>query len=202
MFRIDHLVVTSPSLYAGAAHVADALGAMPQTGGRHVTMGTHNRLLSLGDCYLEVIAADPKAPPPGRPRWFALDDGPVKASLSNWVMQGDDLSTLAGAVPVLGPISDFARGDLRWQMMVPPDGHLPFAGGFPAPIRWLGETAASRLPDNGLRLRKLMIFHLDAQALRKALVRWLDDDRVLILDSSATRLEAVIDTPNGERTLT
>jgi hypothetical protein len=37
-------------------------------------MGTHNRLLKLGEgFYLELIAIDPQAPPPGRPRWFGLD---------------------------------------------------------------------------------------------------------------------------------
>lgn len=37
--------------------------------------GTHNRCLGMEDgIYLEVIAVDPEAPPPSRPRWFGLDD--------------------------------------------------------------------------------------------------------------------------------
>lgn len=37
-------------------------------------MGTHNLMLRLGDSsYLEIIAINPAAPAPGRPRWFALD---------------------------------------------------------------------------------------------------------------------------------
>jgi len=32
--------------------------------GAHPLMGTHNRLLALGDLYLEVIAVDPAAQPP------------------------------------------------------------------------------------------------------------------------------------------
>ncbi|WP_393939598.1 VOC family protein [Piscinibacter sakaiensis] len=49
-------------------------GCAPEGGGAHPHMGTHNRLLRLGDhCYLEVIAIDPAAPPPARARWFGLD---------------------------------------------------------------------------------------------------------------------------------
>lgn len=41
----------------------------------HPQFGTHNRCLGMEDgIYLEVIAVDPEAPPPSRPRWFGLDD--------------------------------------------------------------------------------------------------------------------------------
>src|SRR4051794_29994915 len=69
--RLDHLVVVAPTLGAGAASVRSALGADPRPGGWHDRMGTHNVLLRLGpDVYLEVIAIDPAARPPGRVRWF------------------------------------------------------------------------------------------------------------------------------------
>ena len=77
--RLDHLVVAAASLEQGAAWCEATLGVVPGPGGVHATMGTHNRLLRIAteafpDAYLEIIAIDPAAPAPGRPRWFGLDD--------------------------------------------------------------------------------------------------------------------------------
>ncbi len=64
--QIDHIVITAPDLGAGAELVRRSLGVMPQAGGEHARMGTHNLLLKLGDSlYLEVIAPNPNAPEPG-----------------------------------------------------------------------------------------------------------------------------------------
>ena len=70
-----------------------------RAGGKHAHMGTHNRLLSLGDLYLEVIAPDPEAPRPAWPRWFDLDnfDGPPR--LTNWICRSDDLDDDLGLAP-------------------------------------------------------------------------------------------------------
>ena len=66
---LDHLVVVARTLDEGAAWVESRLGAALAEGGKHELMATHNRLLSLGPAaYLEVMAIDPEAPPPARPR--------------------------------------------------------------------------------------------------------------------------------------
>ena len=55
-------------------------------------MGTHNRLLKIASeaypqAYLEIIAIDPEAPRPARPRWFGLDEVDLSAGprLVHWV---------------------------------------------------------------------------------------------------------------------
>jgi hypothetical protein len=32
-------------------------------------------------CYLEIIATDPEAPAPGRPRWFGLDQPALREAV-------------------------------------------------------------------------------------------------------------------------
>ena len=200
MLRFDHLAVSCSALDQGAAVVEEALGLPLVAGGQHPHMGTHNRLLRLGDEYLEVIAIDPAAPAPGWPRWFALDGFAGAARLTNWVVACDDLDAgLAQAPDGAGVPVDLARGDLRWRMGVPDDGQLPFGGAFPALIQWQGPHPTPRLPDSGARLARLVVAHPDAAALRAAL-SGLTDPRVEI-EAGPLALRAEIDTPHGRRVL-
>jgi hypothetical protein len=196
-WRIDHLAVTADDLDAAAAAVEAALGVAMETGGRHALMSTHNRLLGLGDVYLEAIAPDPAAPAPGRPRWFRLDERRGAARLSNWVAACDDLeAALAAAPPGAGAPVALERGDFRWRMGVPQDGRLPFGECFPALIAWDGAAHPARaLPDRGLRLRRLVVTHPEANALRRALAA-LADPRLSVV-SGPVGLRAEIDTPRG-----
>src|SRR3954469_7122628 len=75
MTELDHITVAARSLAQGLAYLRDALGVDLPYGGAHPRMATHNHLLRLGPAlFLELIAIDPTAPPPARPRWFQLDD--------------------------------------------------------------------------------------------------------------------------------
>ena len=200
---IDHLAVSAATLAEGAAAVEAALGVGLTGGGEHPAMGTHNRLLSLGDLYLEVIAINPAAPPPGRPRWFDLDRFTGPPRLTTWICRCDDLPAALGAAPPgTGLPMALARGDFRWEMAVPDDGRLPFDGVFPALIRWHGALhPAPFLPDHGLRLSRLEVTHPQAGALRAALAGRLEDPRLQVLEGPVPGLTAVIDTPAGPRRL-
>lgn len=204
MLRLDHLAVSAATLDEGVALVEDLLGVPMGGGGAHPLMATHNRLLGLGDLYLEVIAIDPAAGPPGRVRWFDLDrfgSGPPR--VTNWICRCDDLAqALAAAPPGCGDILALSRGDLRWQMAVPADGRLPFDNAFPALIRWQGSLhPAPLLPDHGLRLSRLEIAHPEAATLRRALEPLLDDPRVIVVAGARAELRATIATPRGPRVL-
>lgn len=200
MLRFDHLAVSCTDLAQGAAAVEEALGLPLVAGGTHAHMGTHNRLLSLGDAYLEVIAIDPAAPAPGWPRWFGLDGFTGVARLTNWVVACDDLDAALDQAPAgAGVAVDLARNDLRWRMGVPGDGQLPFGGAYPALIQWQGPHPAPRLPDHGARLARLVLTHPDAAALRAAL-SGLHDPRVVV-ETGPLALRAEIDTPHGPRVL-
>jgi catechol 2,3-dioxygenase-like lactoylglutathione lyase family enzyme len=173
MAEIDHLVVAARDLDSGAAWLEERLGAPLVPGGTHAAMGTHNRLLRLeGDegLYLELIAIDPAAPAPGRPRWFGLDDPALQARLAlrphlvHWVARSDDLAR--EALPAHGGTLAMQRGSYSWRVTVTPDGQPPGAGLVPTLIQWdVPHNPAARLPSSGCTLMKLEGFHPDPAAI-------------------------------------
>ncbi|NDV00999.1 VOC family protein [Pseudoroseicyclus tamaricis] len=199
---LDHLVILANDLEAGVAHAEASLGLRPQPGGRHVRFGTHNALLSIGEgLYLEVLAPEPEAQHPGKPRWLGLEgfDGPPR--LANWVCATDDLDEALDDAPFAGEPVNLQRGDLRWRIAIPADGRLPMGGAFPTLIQWETQPCGTCLPDRGCRLRSVAI---QAPLAREALVAMggeLPDGRVTLTGADAFRISAEIDTPDGPRHL-
>lgn len=200
---IDHLAVSAPTLDEGTAWVEMALGVPLAPGGQHPHMGTHNRLLSLGDLYLEVIAIDPAAPKPPYPRWFDLDDFRGPPRLTNWICRTDDLDAALAAAPKgTGTATDLSRGDYRWRFAIPASGRLPFDDCYPALIQWQGDLhPAKTLRDHGIRLERLEITHPDATALQAALAGQPADPRLRLLTGPCRSFRATLSTPHGPRVL-
>jgi hypothetical protein len=198
--RLDHLAVSAASLEEGTAWVEEALGVALSPGGRHRHMGTWNRLLGLGDVYLEVIATDPAALRPEWPRWFDLDRFSGSPRLTNWIVAVENLKAELAAGPEgLGHPVKLERGDLHWEMAIPPDGRLPFDDAFPAIIHWQGtDHPIHHLPDSGLRLVRLEITHPRAGALRHALDGRFHDARVSIVEGPEKAMHAEFHGPKGE----
>jgi hypothetical protein len=211
---IDHIVVVAPTLAAGAKFVEDALGVAPQPGGAHARMGTHNLVLRLGNTvYLEIMAADPAACAPERPRWFGLDDLAVTATprLATWVARTNDIHAAQEAcATTAGPVEPMTRGDLSWRITIPQDGGLPLAGCAPTFIQWDGNIhPASALTDVGCRLSALDLFHPDPDRIKEILtavnfdgcVRPHGFDVHSLPEGASPYLVAHIETPHGMRTL-
>jgi hypothetical protein len=155
----DHLVVAARTLDEGVRWIARELGAAPVAGGEHPLMGTHNALVSLGPAaFLEVIAIDPAAAPPARPRWFELGTPPMEALLArgpalvHWVERVDDIEAALRDYPQRVDVLDVSRRQYRWRIGVPPDGMLPCGGTCPTLIQWLGPHPAASLPASGCTL--------------------------------------------------
>ncbi|UOD28920.1 VOC family protein [Massilia violaceinigra] len=209
--QLDHITVTAPTLAQGAAWIENKLGVAAAPGGKHSAMGTHNLLLRLGEAlFLEIIAIDPDAPPPGRARWFALDtlgaDAPP--ALSAWVARTGDIALAAeaaGPLAALGAITPMGRGAPNWLITIPGDGNLPLGGVGPALIEWeAGPHPAAGMADLGLSLARLELFHPEPQrvgALLDAIGMHAPVTVVQIDAGARPYLRAHIDTPAGPRIL-
>lgn len=200
MAQLDHLVVAAGRLEDGVEYVEDTLKVrLTSDGGKHPLMGTHNRLLNLGDrTYLEVIAIDPAAPAPGHPRWFALDEFVGGPGLLTWVARTESLEQYASLG--LGPVGKASRGDLEWLFTIPPDGRLHLGGAVPYLIQWGQRHPTDSLPDLGCRLVELTALH-PQPALVKDLLRQLDLNQIPVERSDSPGLRAQIQTPGGLKEL-
>ena len=199
--EIDHIAIVCADLETGCREVEARLGLPLRPGGRHAHYGTHNRLLGLGpDIYLEVIAPDPDALVPPRPRWFGLDHPPDMPRVGNWLVRVPDLAAaLAEAPDGAGRPVALARDDLRWEIAVPDDGSLPMEGGWPTMLQWhAGLHPAWRLPDDGVRLAAVEVRHPEAESLSRKLLPRLSGPEVRFVVADSPALSALLTTPGGE----
>jgi hypothetical protein len=205
---LDHLVVAARTLEEGAAWLEARTGVATVPGGRHALMGTHNRLAGLGPgAYLEIIAIDPDAPVPARPRWFALDSAAMRARLAagpalvHWVARTDRIEAARAAHPgLVGEVLSLSRGDYRWRIGVAADGSMPAGGAFPTLIQWDGERhPATGLPDSGCRLERLTVRAPGAAALLGSLraLGLPEAAPASLVESEAMGISAILNAPRG-----
>jgi hypothetical protein len=198
MAEIDHIVIGARTLAEGAAFVEAHLGVKPGPGGTHDGVGTHNLLLGLGkDCYLEVIAPDPNQPEPAHPRPFDLDDPALRLAIEAeprliaWVARTPVLDAVVARLGAghAGEIRAMKRGRLSWRMAFPPQ-RQDMDNLIPPLIQWDGKSAATSLPDSGLRLVALEAEHPEADAVRDALSQRGLEEAVRVRRSPHARLVA------------
>ena len=98
-FKIDHFVFGANTLSEGSSTIKKILNEDLSEINVHETMGTHNRVISFGSSYLEVIALDPKNQNANNNTWFNLSDQIYREKclktpkLISFVISSDDLSS-------------------------------------------------------------------------------------------------------------
>ena len=185
MLHLDHIVITAETLGEGIDHVQKMTGLEMPKGGEHPLMGTHNRVMRLGvDEFLEVIAVNPEAPTPERPRWFGLDHVPDFPRLAHWVVRCDDMSEMQAYLKQAqgSPIA-VTRDALRWLLTVPEDGSLPMDGALPSVIQWKTQPLPPLQMEGGdAELIRLTIQHPRVADIGDWLQDMLNDDRIILLE--------------------
>lgn len=209
---IDHLVVAADSLEQGAAWCAATFGVQLSGGGKHPLMGTHNLVMDISsesfpDCYLEVIAIDPDAPAPGRPRWFGLDHPEVREAVRDSPrlvhavartrkieMLRRDLAELAlNPGELLAAQRDTPHGLLRWRITVRDDGRAECAGALPSLIEWEGQHPCGHMPKTDVALQGLVLRGVPTKAVE---VLQLPAVHTSTIDRIAP-LTATLESPRG-----
>jgi hypothetical protein len=216
MIEFDHIAIGAGTLQAGVDWLQSETNINIPVGGEHPKMGTHNHVMSTGDdVYIEVIANNPNAPQPERPRWFGMDDPRVELSLYKaprvfaWVCRTNNVTRMLnllkdlGNETDLGTATDMQRGDLHWKIALRKDGLVPLWGSAPLLIEWPnGPHPSQNMADLGMRFASLNIETPHSSALSSLL--WMldfNDNRVTIAQSGEqlTTMTAAYDLPDGRR---
>jgi catechol 2,3-dioxygenase-like lactoylglutathione lyase family enzyme len=126
---IDHVVLAVEDPDAAAATLAEKLGLDATAGGRHEALGTFNRLVWLGDSYLELVGVFDREL--AARSWLgpavlaAIERG---GGLATWAVAVDDLDRQLTWLPpdagFVGPLDGERRRDdgrvVRWRLAHPP----------------------------------------------------------------------------------
>jgi hypothetical protein len=209
--QIDHLVVVADSLEQGAAWCEATLGVPPGPGGAHTLMGTHNRLLSIAGrdfdrCYLEIIAIDPAAPQPSRPRWFGMDGEALRAAarqqarLVHAVARTNHIEMLRWGLincrldpgALIAAHRDTAYGGLSWRITVRDDGATECGGALPTLIEWQGPHPCDHMAPSPVALTAMSLRGLPTRARDVLRLVAATTDR-----DQGPALRATLQTPRG-----
>ena len=208
---MDHLVIAARTLDEGVQWCEATLGITPGPGGRHALMGTHNRLLRIAsnefpNAYLEIIAIDPDAPPPGRARWFGLDSIDLSAGprLVTFVARTTTLDATLAVLRdaghdggrALAASRDTPAGPLRWRIAVRDDGALSCGGAMPTLIEWGERHPAASMDACGVVLRSLAL-----RGVPRPAIAAIGLDRATFTDTTGPAIEARLGTQRGPVTL-
>jgi hypothetical protein len=136
--ELDHVLIAAADLPAAARDLEVRHGLRSIAGGRHPGWGTANRIVPLGDAYLELVAVVDPAEAAGSPfgRWVAASRGPFA-----WAVRTNDLDEAAARLGLEIVAGSRARPDgtvLRWRSagveQAAAEPLLPFL------IQWEGGT--------------------------------------------------------------
>jgi len=203
---IDHLVYAVPNLEEATRDLEERLGAPIRPGGRHEGLGTHNAILPLDDSiYVELIAADPLQPSPGRPRPFGLDSLD-QARLVTWAARTNEIESAVARARKRGfdpgLVLDMTRAQpsgetVSWKLTVRSeaagDGLVPFV------IDWADAIHPASRGEAPCRLESFSAEHPEPAVIEEALAAL--DVALEVSLAAVPRLTAVVSGPSGRVTL-
>jgi len=164
---VDHLLIATAHLDAAAA-AAEGLGLPVEAGGRHPGWGTANRIVPLGDAYLELVAVvdAAEAAASGFGSWVAAaPPGPM-----GWAVRPADLDATAsrlGLGVVRGARAAPDGRTLRWRTAGVE--HAALEPTLPFFIAWEAGTPFPGAGGAGIEVERIDL-HGDAGRL----AAWLD----------------------------
>ena len=184
MHKLDHIVLGCNSLQEGTDYVEKKLGLSLSKIGYHHHMGTHNRVIKIGEnIYLEVIAIDPNANKPKHFRWFNLDNKKQQARLKKspqiigYVIENQNPDMLK----FYNPFFEASRGNYCWEFAMPKsddtliNDELIESGLVPSLIKWKSKKPVYKMLDNHFELEKIKIELTQNHIEYKPYINYLGD---------------------------
>jgi hypothetical protein len=183
--RLDHVLLAVSDLADGARLLYERCGLASVPGGRHVEWGTANRIIPVGDAYLELVAVvdHERALTNHFGRWVAsARQGLVKPL--GWAVRTASIHDVAQRLDLVvnsGSRSAPDGRNLRWWLagveQAAAESSHPFF------IQWGNETPhPSRLPVSH-PAGTVVVDRLEVCGDRTRLVSWLGDHRLPVLSS-------------------
>jgi Glyoxalase-like domain len=119
--ELDHVLIAVVDLQAGARRLETRHGLASVEGGRHAGWGTANRIVPLGDAYIELITVVDEAEAAGSAfgRWVAAGIESAPGRPLGWVARTDRLDEVAGRLGLAVSTGSRPAGDgrlLRWRL--------------------------------------------------------------------------------------
>ena len=187
--ELDHVLIAVADLDAAARQVEARFGLASVEGGRHQGLGTANRIVPLGETYLELVAVvdDAEAEASGFGSWVAGGDLP---RLLGWCVRTDALDEVADRLGLTIADGSRARPDgtvLNWRMagleLSAEEPSLPFFIEWGADTPYPGEALAQSATIDELRL----------QGDPRRVARWVGDADVPIsVREGRSELQSVV----------
>lgn len=194
--ELDHVVIAVRDLSEAAGEVDRRFGLASIAGGRHAGWGTANRIVPLGETYLELVAVvDPdEAATSAFGRWVARA-GPDPIAPLGWVVRTGDIEAVAERLELSVSSGSRPAGDgslLQWQLAgideSAAEPALPFF------VQW-GE--GMRLPGRAEAVHpagKVTIVRVEVTGDRGRVGEWLGGHQlpVTVSDGAAPRVTGVV----------
>jgi hypothetical protein len=201
---IDHVILRVEDLDAAATRLLDEFGLASVPGGRHPEHGTANRIVPLGDSYLELVAVvDPdEAATSEFGRWVGGQDSGFPA-LDALCLRSDDIDALSARLD----LEPFAMGrrrpdgvELTWRLA---GLEAAIREGLPFFMQWdvPPELLPGRTPvDHPSGARRITEVEVSGDVDR--LQRWVGEARgVRMIEGPLSITTVTVETDKGEITL-
>ncbi len=201
--KIDHIVYCVDNLEEAIKDLEIKLGVKVTIGGAHLTQGTKNALINLGDgCYLEILAIDENNTDIKAPRWMGIDLL-QSSQITRWALKAenikDDSKLLSTYNPYMGQVSGGSRKmnngkSLTWQIAMPlPKPEIDI---IPFITDWTkSEAHPTDTLDQDCKLLELRLNDPNTNDIQNLFTQLHIDLKINI--SKTTSIQAIIQCPNG-----
>ncbi|MEM9548936.1 MAG: VOC family protein [Bacteroidota bacterium] len=205
--KIDHIVYCVPNLEEGMSYIEDLFGVAPIIGGKHLSKGTMNALLNLGDaCYLEILAVDKDNKDFEGIRWMGIDSIHTP-QIMRWALKSGNIDADHGTLSKYSAAHGIIEGGsrqttdgrlLNWQMTLPTTAAevdvLPFI------TDWSKSASHPTVTlDEHCYLRAIELFHPSPSQVQ-SILRDLDVN-LNIRQGDKEQIVIHVDTPKGLKIL-